>query len=72
MTTDSNQHPWSNSPPSNQATLDWHTAARVRDETYLAQGPMDMTETVDGPWASEVDPAEETAAAVEAGLLDDE
>lgn len=28
----------------------WHTDAAQRDEEYLDQGPMDMTETTDGPW----------------------
>lgn len=38
-----------------QARQDWHTEARQRDEAYLAQGPIDMTETTDGPWSA-IDP----------------
>jgi len=40
-----------------EARQAWHTQARERDEAYLAEGPMDMTETSDGPWAwSDIDP----------------
>lgn len=29
----------------------WHREAAERDEAYLALGPVDMTETNDGPWS---------------------
>ena len=51
------RHPWGDRPTPDQDVLDWHREARKRDEAYLAQGPMDMTETTDGPWAYEaIDP----------------
>lgn len=46
--------------PPGQATLDWHTAARERDEAYLAQGAVDDSETVDGPWGGTLPPARGT------------
>jgi hypothetical protein len=43
--TSGGRHPDSWSTPPAQATLDWHAAARDRDEAYLALGPVEMTET---------------------------
>lgn len=51
MNTDSDRQPWADEPLPGQAMLDWHDEARVRDEAYLALGPVDDTETRDGPWA---------------------
>lgn len=42
---------WPDAPSPAAATAQWHTEARRRDEEYLAQGPIDMTETTDGPWS---------------------
>jgi hypothetical protein len=42
---------WPDAPSPAEATAQWHTEAAKRDEEYLAQGPVDMTETTDGPWS---------------------
>jgi hypothetical protein len=74
-------HPDTWSEPAAAAAERWHRAAAKRDEAYLAQGPVDMTETTDpyGPWAAgpepdagEVDVVEETTVALEAGLVEGE
>jgi hypothetical protein len=44
-------HPdtWSEAPAS--ARDAWHREAAERDETYLDDGPADLTESMDGPWS---------------------
>ena len=41
---------WADKPSPGQALQDWHNEARKRDEAYLAQGPIDDSETHDSPW----------------------
>jgi hypothetical protein len=41
---------WADRPSPAAERQDWHTQARERDEAYLAEGPVDMTETND-PYA---------------------
>jgi len=40
---------WDDERSPGEATLDWHRQARERDEQYLAQGPVDDSES-DDPW----------------------
>lgn len=41
-----------------QDAVDWHKQAAERDTTYLALGPVDDTETTDGPWSGGAAPSE--------------
>lgn len=41
-------------------TVDWHKHAAERDEAYLALGPIDDTETTDGPWSSGAQASDES------------
>lgn len=44
---------WPDATSPAEATAQWHTDAARRDEEHLAQGPVDMAETTDGPWSGD-------------------
>jgi hypothetical protein len=41
---------WINKPSPGASLEQWHRDAAERDAAYLAEGPVDMTETDDSPW----------------------
>lgn len=58
-----------------QDTVDWHRLAAERDGAYLALGPVDDTETTEGPWSGaslneddEDDEEEEPHVCVDCGV----
>jgi hypothetical protein len=42
--------PWDELPTPDQARLDWHAAARERDEAQLSQGAPADSESTESPW----------------------